>query len=558
MVGEKKERDQKQTRLRESSCCSGKSCAKDAGVPPVLIVSGVVVFFMLFFNPEYNPSFPGGALIVFFCFFSGLALFSRLSGRLCHRVPGGSSGRIFRIPGVFASGFPLFAAAASGILLSGLGLFRIHADSLYPRTLASLPEVSSANFRLKTDPVPAGENYKAEASVLDLFYSDGTEFSADGNITVFFPGEIVTAALPENTARGNKRVYITAGLGLLCEGGFSQNKRAGGAVCFYVSDLSEACVESGIKGKIMELRGRARMGLLKNVYGWGNAGGFFLALSSGMREFMDASITDIFRRSGLSHILALSGMHLGIIGGAVLWIGGKTGGRRFAVRFSLLVLVFFLFFAGYSPSLFRACLFSLALAAVRRVGFPVRFLPVLACVFCLHVLLKPADIYSVSFQLSYLATAGIFSAGEFFKEILRGILPDKLLPSVSVSLGAQFAVFPVTMSVFKMFAPAGIIAGLCLSIPVSFFLISGFCCVLLSSLFPIMYGFCGFFITLQYDLIYNTARFFSEFPLLTPGGSILYAPASMCILYAGFIVSGIFVLRMLRLRRMLGVDFSGL
>ena len=140
----------------------------------------------------------------------------------------------------------------------------------------------------------------------------------------------------------------------------------------------------------------------------------------------------------------------------------------------------------------------------------------------------------------------------------NGFIPEKLRSSVSVSLGAQFAVFPVSMSVFGMFAPAGIAAGLLLSFPVSFFLVSGFCCFLFSALFPCLYGLCGFFMTVQYKVIYGAALFFSGFPVLNSGQSILYAPASMCILYSVLILSGSFVLRALRLRRMMGVDFSGL
>lgn len=556
MVGEKK---QEKTKLNEKPvlyCVRGRI----SGIfPPVLIVSTVIVFFMLFFNPEKVPYFPGIMLTFLFCFFLLLSVFSRMCGKFLFVKADSCPGFLYRHLRFFSSKSSFFAAVAAGILLAGFALFRIHRDSMAPVTLASLEDVSAAGFELKGDPVPMGKKYyRAEAAASRFFYPDGTEFSASGKFTVFFPVEIVRAALPENTARGHKRIYISGGLSLLCSGRFYTPEKAGGGLCFYVSELSEAGFKPGIFGKILEARSASRMNLLKILYGWGDAGGFFLALSSGMREFMDESISGIFRRSGLSHILALSGMHLGIIGGAVLWIGGKTGGKRFAVRISLLVLIFFLFFAGYSPSLFRACLFSLAVTAVRRIGFPVRFLPVLACVFCIHILIMPADIYSVSFQLSYLATTGIFSAGEFFKEVFNGFIPEKLRSSVSVSLGAQFAVFPVSMSVFGMFAPAGIAAGLLLSFPVSFFLVSGFCCLLFSALFPCLYGLCGFFMTVQYKVIYGAALFFSGFPVLNSGQSILYAPASMCILYSVLILSGSFVLRVLRLRRMLGVDFSGL
>lgn len=575
-------------RFFRRSAADGCDCAGNAGCDgspgfsraPVVTAAVTVCGFMYLFRPERVPAFPAAASVFLFCLFAAPPLLSwiaerwflgrgGLSGGVLEMDSGDGSApfsawktrvRIAAFAARFsAGGRPFFLAVAAGVLLGGAGVFRVHVSSLFPATLASPEKVTGVHVVLTGDPMPWGENaYRVDASARRFFYPDGSAFSAEGGLTLCFPSAVIRAALPENIARGRKRVYVCDGLELVCTGAFSSGGSSGGKTRFYVSEIEGAEAVPSLWGRVLEMRGRARFALLRLAHGWGAAGGLFLALSSGMRDFMDESISGVFRRAGLSHMLALSGMHLGILGGAVLFFGGKVGGKRFSVRLSLLALVFFLFFAGYSPSLFRACLFSLSLAAIRRIGFPVRFVPTLAVVFCIHIVVNPGDIYAVSFQLSYLATVGIFSAGDFFKEILQGVAPAKLCPGLSASLGAQFAVFPVSMSVFGMFAPIGIVAGLCLSLPVSFFLISGFCCVFLSSLFPFLCTACGFFLSAQYELIYGSASFFAGFPVLDAGRSPLCTPFALCILYLFLVPGGWFVLRTLRLRRMKGVDFSRL
>ena len=61
------------------------------------------------------------------------------------------------------------------------------------------------------------------------------------------------------------------------------------------------------------------------MFYWNEAGGLFLALISGIREYTDQSAADSFRRAGLSHILALSGMHLSLFSGITAKISHKTG-----------------------------------------------------------------------------------------------------------------------------------------------------------------------------------------------------------------------------------------
>ena len=136
------------------------------------------------------------------------------------------------------------------------------------------------------------------------------------------------------------------------------------------------------------------------------------ALLTGDKSDLTKEITGIFRDSGASHILALSGLHLGvlylILTRLTLPLGNSPRARK--LRYSLVIgaALFYSIMTGAAPSIIRAFLFitineTAKLLSRRRE--PVR---VLLAALTLQLALKPDVITSVGFQLSYMAMAGIF------------------------------------------------------------------------------------------------------------------------------------------------------
>ena len=527
-----------------------KSKPKKGAHRPVYVAAAAIICVMAVFSPDFFPAFPRRAISAVVAV---AGAFFALSAAACLRLRlnGGDKNALSLAESRTLAAAALFA----GALLGSAGVLRVHEDALPPMTLCPLKSASGAVVRLIGDATPwGGDFYRADARLISFysFHKDGssrTEYSAKGRMTLLIPKSAAEAALPGRVSAGRKPLFLANGATIECCGAISPKKSAGSPVLFRVSEIVDAAQPASFIDSVLAARARARLSLLKMLYGWGEAGGLFLALCTGMRPFMADSASDIFRLAGLSHILALSGMHLSILGGAITFICAKLAGRRMAGKVSLLALALFLFFAGPSPSLFRAFLFAAALAAVRRAGFRAELLPVLSLVFCVHVLIRPADIYSLSFQLSYLATAGIFSAGAFFSEALDSFVPPKLCSSLSASFGAQAAVFPLSMSVFGMFAPAGTVATLILSAPISFFMISGIFCAALSSLSPLFYSVCGLFMQVQYRLIFAVVSLFARFPVIKAGRNPLFAPFCVFLLFALFFVAGNFALKALRKKR---------
>ena len=136
------------------------------------------------------------------------------------------------------------------------------------------------------------------------------------------------------------------------------------------------------------------------------------ALLTGDRSGLGADTVSTFRRSGASHLLALSGLHMGIIYlifDRLTWVMGQRPAAR-CLRYGLLLggAGFFTLMCGAGPSLVRAFLFIGINETLRLLGRPRKGVRVLCLALLLQLVLKPSAIGELGFQLSYLAMAGIF------------------------------------------------------------------------------------------------------------------------------------------------------
>lgn len=136
------------------------------------------------------------------------------------------------------------------------------------------------------------------------------------------------------------------------------------------------------------------------------------ALLTGDRSSLDSSVMNSFRDSGASHILALSGLHLGIIYGILLKVTSIFGKHPTVKAVRSLIIIslcgIYTLATGASPSLVRAFLFILVNETARlthRSNDPLR---VYCAALFIQTSINPQVISSTGFQLSYLAMAGIF------------------------------------------------------------------------------------------------------------------------------------------------------
>ena len=185
------------------------------------------------------------------------------------------------------------------------------------------------------------------------------------------------------------------------------------------------------------------------------------ALLTGQRDGLSRETTDAFRAAGASHILALSGLHLGIIYLLLSKLLALLGnGRTASVVRSILIVAASAFYAlmtGASPSIVRALLFITINETMRH--FPGRRkspLAVWCCALMIQLVVFPWAIRSVGFQLSYLAMLGIFTIFPwlegFYPKPAKGWSPMRWMwVSMALSISCQIFTAPLVWLRFGTF-----------------------------------------------------------------------------------------------------------
>ena len=402
-------------------------------------------------------------------------------------------------------------------LLSGLGIGLICAWTVTRTrapvtTLATREKITSVQVTLLSDPCPAGDRwYRAEGYVSACEYPDTVLFSADGKCLVYIPATIVREALPGGIGTGsNSRVLFSKGLTISFHGHFGRyNSETGDS--FYVTNSVGMPTWSS---HLCFIRAKLRLALMRVLYGYGDAGGLILALLSANRSWLSPTLAEDFRNAGLSYILALSGMHLAVLGLLAKTIGRKIAGLKGALFLFILVIVFFVWFAGASPSLIRAFIMALILIGAGQRGFGNRIFSILALTFLIHIIFIPTDAVSVGFILSYSALLGILSLGKAFSRMVEPFVPPYLRDVLSASAGAQLATAPFVAVTFGCITPIALLSSCIVAFPVSVFLVCGLLLTICMGVFPATSNVCGIFLNVLYQGVAIPVRFFSRVPPL--------------------------------------------
>ncbi len=136
------------------------------------------------------------------------------------------------------------------------------------------------------------------------------------------------------------------------------------------------------------------------------------ALIAGDKSGISPEVRNAFRISGASHILALSGLHLGLIYALVSRILSIGGGHPIIVRIRSLSIILFCGFysvmTGATPSIMRAFLFILLRETALITGRCASPVTTFSTALMIHLTIAPGSILMPGFQLSYLAMCGIY------------------------------------------------------------------------------------------------------------------------------------------------------
>ncbi|MFR6641788.1 MAG: ComEC/Rec2 family competence protein, partial [Christensenellales bacterium] len=171
---------------------------------------------------------------------------------------------------------------------------------------------------------------------------------------------------------------------------------------------------------------------------------------------LEEGITDYYGTSGIGHILAVSGLHVGFITAALAWLLGKLRLNRYAkLGIVSSTLLFYCFLASFSPSVVRASAMCVIGLTADAFGKRRDSLSGLCAAVTAILAIKPLYVYDVGFVLSVSAVAGILMFAETIKRLLKFLRLS--VEAMSVSVAAQIGITPTMLVVFGKFTPYSIL-----------------------------------------------------------------------------------------------------
>ena len=241
-----------------------------------------------------------------------------------------------------------------------------------------------------------------------------------------------------------------------------------------------------LKQKALLLRER----MLNNYRKWGVGDGempVLAALTLGYKGDLDKDTRNDYSVAGIAHVLALSGMHIGILWwmlNGVLGLVLRGPFRWLRSIVIILVLWAFAYVVGLESSVVRAVVMCMLLEMGRLAGSRLLSMNTLAIAAFFMLLYRPFYLFDVSFQLSFVAVASIlifyplfFKCVDFKNRVARWIWGI-----ASVSAAAQLGTAPLVMYYFSSFSVYFLLTNLVASLLVPLIIYVCICMVLLAPL----------------------------------------------------------------------------
>lgn len=221
-----------------------------------------------------------------------------------------------------------------------------------------------------------------------------------------------------------------------------------------------------------------------------------MALVLGVTEGIDNDLQSAYAASGAMHVLAVSGLHVGIIYGIILVLLrplNRYAWSRWGIAVtSILLLWLFAFVTGLSPSVLRAVTMFSFIALARPLGWRTNIYNTLAASAFVLLIYNPFLIMSVGFQLSYLAVLGIVYLQRPIYNLweIDNRVGDWIWQITCVSIAAQIATFSLGMLYFHQFPVYFLVSNLFV-IPLSTLVLIGGIILLVTSAWSWLAMFIG-------------------------------------------------------------------
>lgn len=400
------------------------------------------------------------------------------------------------------------AAVLLGVAIGGAwfygynGVYLRRAQIMDRRTLTVTAEIKEYSYETNYGSAVEAQILRGGRKYDVLLYLDDTR--------VLIPGDVITGSFRFRYTGGDEPTYHRGnGIHLLA---------------YQKGDLSvEKTNEIPLKDYPAMLRRRLIITLER--YFPADTAFFAKALLLGDRTDVNYEVSTAFKVSGISHIIAVSGLHVSILFSLVMLISGKR--RLLTALIGIPVLLLFAAVAGFSPSVTRACVMQILM--LLALLFNREYDPPTALSFAALVMLavNPLVITSASFQLSAGCMAGIFLFSKRITEWVNGFsfwkmwkgktlrvrLRSWISGGVGVTLSSMFFTTPLVAYYFGTVSLVSIITNLLTLWAVSLIFYGIMAVCLLCSLWAKAAAVLAWCISWLIRYVLSVAKILSSFPL---------------------------------------------
>ncbi|KAB3539082.1 ComEC/Rec2 family competence protein [Alkaliphilus pronyensis] len=163
----------------------------------------------------------------------------------------------------------------------------------------------------------------------------------------------------------------------------------------------------------------------------------------GNQGYLSKDMLNSFSKSGTAHIIAISGLHIGIIVLILHKLLSLLGtGRNLSLLLTMSIILLYAYLVGFPVSIIRASSMYFILVLAYFLHRPYNSINTLAFIAFIVLLLNPITLFTVSFQLSFAATLSILTLYPLLNRLLSRI-PDYIRQLLSVTIAAQLGTMPI-------------------------------------------------------------------------------------------------------------------
>lgn len=367
--------------------------------------------------------------------------------------------------------------------------------------------------QVKTDPSKTSSGNYSFAARLLHFTADDQEFYLRTPIRIISKNEV--SVLPGQEISGTARAIKT--------------KESRVAALLIVDQEITTITPASTWAEAL---GAIRQGLRDNS-GEGDAGALIPGMVLGDTSKQSPEFKEEMKRSGLTHLVAVSGANFAIVSSFVLWCMQFLIKRKSArVVATAAALMCFIALVRPSPSVLRAAAMAAVLLSAQLGKRASDSLPALGFAICAVVLGDPWQARDAGFALSVLATAGLLLLAPMIQERLP--THKKLAAALAPPIAAMIFCAPILVSLSGYLSPMSIVANLLAAPAVAPITVLGFIAALVSPLAPWITQVIIFGIRFPAGFITSVAHWVASFPVLTiHNGLIGFALVAMIL---GFLV----------------------